>query len=77
MSPLIGSVTSLHVIAILLSILLEGMQDYRRSKKEVDVDAESKRVTKPSDLVSPCTRISCSSTKVQGGIWGSRKSKEG
>ncbi|THW62081.1 hypothetical protein D6D20_04546 [Aureobasidium pullulans] len=41
------------------------------SKKEVNVDAESKRVTNTSDLVPPCTRISCSSTKVQAGIWGS------
>ncbi|THY85592.1 hypothetical protein D6C92_08823 [Aureobasidium pullulans] len=71
MSPVTGSVSIPYAIAILLSMLLEGMQDCRRSKKEVNVDAESKRVTNTSDLVPPCTRISCSSTKVQAGIWGS------
>lgn len=40
-------------------------------KQKLMMDAESKRVTNTSDLFSPCTRISCSSTKVQAGIWGS------
>ncbi|TIA51575.1 hypothetical protein D6C77_08817 [Aureobasidium pullulans] len=40
-------------------------------RKKSMMDVESKRVTKTPDTVSPCTRISCSSTKMQAGTWGS------